>query len=411
MGQRIQKSNSGFLTNKADNSNKLITGTVVFVHIDDTEFESITIPSDISSDVSDLDSTLGFAKIVERGDTSYDYDDLNDYPPFNIDEGLPLLGEVVELIKVGGNSHYKRIHNIDINAGNAVEDAQLRGLPVENTDTNSSGYSETSETGTPNSGGDGDRSNKLGEYFESTQINPLKYYEGDKIIQSRFGQSIRFSGYNNEENVFAPTIILRNRQNDLSIDELKEFEITEEDVVEDGSTIAITSGDYELAFTPGTADIPLETEPIYHVPPDELKGTDQILLNSGRIIISSKDSEMMFFSKGDYSFISDGKLSIDNGLAGAEIDLNGEYRTTTNDNNMYFLGGSGEIYLNTEETTEPLVRGETLLGLLEELIDAINVQIFQTPCGPTAPGPTNKPTFNQIKSKLNTFLSTLNYTE
>tara|TARA_B110000902_G_scaffold221211_1_gene256626 strand:- start:18136 stop:19371 length:1236 start_codon:yes stop_codon:yes gene_type:complete len=411
MAQRIQKSNSGFLTNKADNSNKLITGTVVFVHIDDTEFESITIPSDISSDVSDLDSTLGFAKIVERGDTSYDYDDLNDYPPFNIDEGLPLLGEVVELIKVGGNSHYKRIHNIDINAGNAVEDAQLRGLPVENTDTNSSGYSETSETGTPNSGGDGDRSNTLGEYFESTQINPLKYYEGDKIIQSRFGQSIRFSGYNNEENIFAPTIILRNRQNDLSIDELKEFEITEEDVVEDGSTIAITSGDYELAFTPGTADIPLETEPIYHVPPDELKGTDQILLNSGRIIISSKDSEMMFFSKGDYSFISDGKLSIDNGLAGAEIDLNGEYRTTTNDNNMYFLGGSGEIYLNTEETTEPLVRGETLLGLLEELIDAINVQIFQTPCGPTAPGPTNKPTFNQIKSKLNTFLSTLNYTE
>jgi|TARA_B110000483_G_scaffold243508_1_gene333685 hypothetical protein len=411
MAQRIQKSNSGFLTNKADNSNKLITGTVVFVHIDDTEFESITIPSDISSDVSDLDSTLGFAKIVERGDTSYDYDDLNDYPPFNIDEGLPLLGEVVELIKVGGNSHYKRIHNIDINAGNAVEDAQLRGLPVENTDTNSSGYSETSETGTPNSGGDGDRSNKLGEYFESTQINPLKYFEGDKIIQSRFGQSLRFSGYNNEENVFAPTIILRNRQNDLSIDELKEFEITEEDIVEDGSTIAITSGDYELAFTPGTADIPLETEPIYHVPPDELKGTDQILLNSGRIIISSKDSEMMFFSKGDYSFISDGKLSIDNGLAGAEIDLNGEYRTTTNDNNMYFLGGSGEIYLNTEETTEPLVRGETLLGLLEELIDAINVQIFQTPCGPTAPGPTNKPTFNQIKSKLNTFLSTLNYTE
>jgi hypothetical protein len=411
MAQRIQKSNSGFLTNKADNSNKLITGTVVFVHIDDTEFESITIPSDISSDVSDLDSTLGFAKIVERGDTSYDYDDLNDYPPFNIDEGLPLLGEVVELIKVGGNSHYKRIHNIDINAGNAVEDAQLRGLPVENTDTNSSGYSETSETGTPNSGGDGDRSNKLGEYFKSTQINPLKYFEGDKIIQSRFGQSLRFSGYNNEENVFAPTIILRNRQNDLSIDELKEFEITEEDIVEDGSTIAITSGDYELAFTPGTADIPLETEPIYHVPPDELKGTDQILLNSGRIIISSKDSEMMFFSKGDYSFISDGKLSIDNGLAGAEIDLNGEYRTTTNDNNMYFLGGSGEIYLNTEETTEPLVRGETLLGLLEELIDAINVQIFQTPCGPTAPGPTNKPTFNQIKSKLNTFLSTLNYTE
>ena len=409
--QRIQKSNSSFLTNNQNNKQKLVTGTVVYVHINDTEFESITIPDDITSDVSDLDSVLGFAKIVEKGDTSYDFDDLNDYPPFNIDEGLPLLGEVVELIKVGGNSHYKRIHNIDINAGNAVEDAQLQGLPVENSDSNSSGYSETSQTGTPNSGGDGDRSNKLGEYFEPTQINPLVYYEGDKVIQSRFWQSIRFSGYNNEENVFAPTILIRNRQNDKSIEDLKEFEITEEDVVEDGSTIAITSGDYELAFTPGTADVPFETEPIYHTPPEELKATDQILINSGRIILSSKDSEMIFFSKGDYSFISDGKLTIDNGLDGAEIDLNGEYRTTTNDNNMYFLGGSGEIYLNTEETTEPLVRGETLLGLMEELIDAINVQVFQTPCGPTAPGPTNKPTFNQIKSKLNTFLSTLNYTE
>jgi hypothetical protein len=409
--QRIQKSNSSFLNNNKNNKQKLVTGTVVYVHINDTEFESITIPDDITSDVSDLDSVLGFAKIVEKGDTSYDFDDLNDYPPFNIDEGLPLLGEVVELIKVGGNSHYKRIHNIDINAGNAVEDAQLQGLPVENSDSNSSGYSETSQTGTPNSGGDGDRSNKLGEYFEPTQINPLVYYEGDKVIQSRFGQSIRFSGYNNEENVFAPTILIRNRQNDKSIEDLKEFEITEEDVVEDGSTIAITSGDYELAFTPGTADVPFETEPIYHTPPEELKATDQILINSGRIILSSKDSEMIFFSKGDYSFISDGKLTIDNGLDGAEIDLNGEYRTTTNDNNMYFLGGSGEIYLNTEETTEPLVRGETLLGLMEELIDAINVQVFQTPCGPTAPGPTNKPTFNQIKSKLNTFLSTLNYTE
>ena len=411
MAQRIQKSNSGFLTNNQSNKQKLITGTVVFVHINDAEFETITIPDDITSDVSDLDSVLGFAKIVEKGDTSYDFDDLNDYPPFNIDEGLPLLGEVVELIKVGGNSHYKRIHNIDINSGNAVEDAQLQGLPVENSDSNSSGYSETSQTGTPNSGGDGDRSNKLGEYFEATQINPLTYYEGDKIIQSRFGQSIRFSGYNNEENIFAPTILIRNRQNDKSIDDLKEFEITEEDVVEDGSTIAITSGDYELAFTPGTADVPFDTEPVYHTPPEELKSTDQILINSGRIILSSKDSEMIFFSKGDYSFISDGKLTIDNGNAGAEIDLNGEYRTTTNDNNMYFLGGSGEIYLNTESDAEPLVRGETLLGLMEELIDAINVQVFQTPCGPTAPGPTNKPTFNQIKSKLNTFLSTLNYTE
>lgn len=413
MSKRLSASNSSFLTNKTDKlfGKEKSTGTVVYVYLDDSKYESITIPDDISDKVSDKYPLLGYAKIVNRKDSSYDLNDITSYPPYNIDEGIPILGEIVELVQVAGNFHYKRIFNIDINKGNAEEDALLIGMPVESSDSNSSDYSTASQTGTSSGGGGGDRKNKLGEYFEFQKINPLKFYEGDKIIQSRFGQSIRFSGYNNEDNIFAPTIIIRNRQNDKSLEDLKEFELTEENIVEDGSTIAITSGDYLLEFTPGTEDVPFETEAVYYEAPEELKGTDQILVNSGRIILSSKDSEMIFFSKGNVSILSDGKFTLDNGNDGAFIDLNGEYRTTTNDNNMYFLGGTGEIYLNTEENKEPLVRGETLKALLEELIDAINQQIFQTPAGPTAPGPTNAPTFNQIKSKLDTMLSTLNYTE
>jgi hypothetical protein len=120
---------------------------------------------------------------------------------------------------------------------------------------------------------------------------------------------------------------------------------------------------------------------------------------------------MIFFSKGNYGFISDGKFSIDNGKAGADLDFNGDVRVTTNDNSTYILGGKGNIFLNTESDAEPLVRGETLKGLLEELIDAINNQIFKTPAGPTAIGPENKGTFNNIKGRLDKFLSTLNYTE
>ena len=337
---RISNSNSAFLSNKKTKTPAL-TGVVSFVHIDDSEFQTIVLPEGTEDLISDKDFQLGFARVVTRKDASYDLADIPSYPPYDIEDGLPLIGETIQLVPIGGNLHYKRIFNPDINKGNAEEDALLQGYPTEEPDQGGGDYSETSQTGTPNSDGDGDRTGTFGEYFETTQINPLKYYEGDKIIQSRFGQSIRFSGYNNADNLFSPTIILRNRQNDKSIEDLKGLEITEEDVVEDGSTIAITSGDYELDFMPGTEDFPFDTEPVYHTPPDELKGTDQILINSGRIIISSKDSEMIFFSKGDYSFISDGKLTIDNGNAGAEIDLNGEYRTTTNDNNMYFLGGTG----------------------------------------------------------------------
>jgi hypothetical protein len=408
MGRR-ESSNSSFLSNRKRKV-KSSTGTVAYVHIDDSEFQTITLPEGTEDKLSDKEFQLGFAKIVTRKDSSYDLADIPSYPPYNIEEGLPLIGETVQLLTVGGKVHYKRLYNPDINKGNAEEDALLQGYPTEEETSSSSNYGETSQTGTPNSDGDGDRKTKFGEYFESTKISPLKYYEGDKIIQSRFGQSIRFSGYNNEENVLAPTIIIRNRQNDKSLEELKEFEITEEDIVEDGSTIAITSGDYLLEWTPGTEEGPFDTEPVYYEPPSELKGTDQILVNSGRIILSSKDSEMIFFSKGNISLVSDGKFTLDNGNDGAFIDLNGEYRTTTNDNNMYFLGGSGEIYLNTEATTEPLARGQTLIDILSEILDELQAEIHPTPAGPSSP-PTNAPKYAAIQGKLDTILSTLNYTE
>lgn len=408
MGRR-ESSNSSFLSNRKRKV-KSSTGTVAYVHIDDSEFQTITLPEGTEDKLSDKEFQLGFAKIVTRKDSSYDLADIPSYPPYNIEEGLPLIGETVQLLTVGGKVHYKRLYNPDINKGNAEEDALLQGYPTEEETSSSSNYGETSQTGTPNSDGDGDRKTKFGEYFESTKISPLKYYEGDKIIQSRFGQSIRFSGYNNEENVLAPTIIIRNRQNDKSLEELKEFEITEEDIVEDGSTIAITSGDYLLEWTPGTEEGPFDTEPVYYEPPSELKGTDQVLVNSGRIILSSKDSEMIFFSKGNISLVSDGKFTLDNGNDGAFIDLNGEYRTTTNDNNMYFLGGSGEIYLNTEATTEPLARGQTLIDILSEILDELQAEIHPTPAGPSSP-PTNAPKYAAIQGKLDTILSTLNYTE
>ena len=99
-----------------------------------------------------------------------------------------------------------------------------------------------------------------------------------------------------------------------------------------------------------------------------------------------------------------------NGNAGAEIDLNGEYRTTTNDNNMYFLGGSGEIYLNTESNAEPLSRGQTLIDILAEILTELAKETHPTPCGPSSP-PVNAPAYNAIKAKLDTILSTLNFTE
>jgi hypothetical protein len=357
---------------------------------------------------------IGSAQIRKLSDNTSKTESLRYYQPLDysfID--LPIKGEIVELIKSeNGSIYYKRIISSKLNTGNAKLKAQTRFFDAdESSGGNTKNYKETSQTGTTTKSSKTSTDNEsYGDYFSENRINHLKLYEGDKVIQSRFGQSIRFSGYNNEENTFNPSIIIRNRQGTKSVNDLKYGDIVEENFVDDGSTIAITSGDKLINFTPGTVDTPLETEPIYAEEP-ELKGTDQTLINSGRIILSSKDSEMLFYSKGNYSFISDGKLTIDNGLDGADMDFNGDVLITTNDNDVKILAGTGEIYLNTEENTEPLVRGKVLVDLMGDLIDAINAQVFSTPAGPTAVGPNNRGDFNKIKSKLETFLSTLNYTE
>ncbi len=141
--------------------------------------------------------------------------------------------------------------------------------------------------------------------------------------------------------------------------------------------------------------------------PSKLIG-DQILINSGRIILSAKSAEMLFFSKKNYGFISDGAMSIDNKL-GIDISVGDDIHIVTNDKDINMVTGKGAIFLGSE-ALEPMVKGQQLVDILAELIDAITQQIYLTPSGPSANGPTNISQFGSIKSKLNNILSRLNQT-
>jgi hypothetical protein len=329
-------------------------------------------------------------------------------------KSLPLRNETVEIYKSGGAVMYRRIgQEISPNTNSDEKNltryfgtkAKLNDTVGDYNNVQSTGITKTNINETAELDG-------FGKYFKAEKgIHRLKMYEGDMLVESRFGQSIRFSGYNNPTNTFSPTIIIRNSESDITRKKTVEEAITE-DVNWDGSIIALTSKDYELPFKPGIVSeagiSDFQTKPdTFDGYPQKLVG-DQILLNSGRIILSAKNGEMIFYSKKNYGFISDGGMSIDN-AAGIDVSVGGNINVMTNSNDVAFFTDNGSIFLGNTEL-EPLVKGQQLVNLLAELIDTIVAQQYLTPSGPTKIGPENVQKFGSIKQKLNNILSKLNQT-
>jgi hypothetical protein len=338
-------------------------------------------------------------------------------------KNLPVRNEKVQIHHFGGVMYYTLIENSP-NPSVTANETQITSAIGGGSDANQPPPKidkNVAEHKTPTT--NVDISTKLdgyGVYYKGqTGIHNLKMYEGDNLIQSRFGQSIRFSGYNNPNRAFSPTIIIRNKETLLN-QQNGENSSVEEDVNRDGSTIAMTSGEYQLPFQPGTLDDKGNSDwsktaaPLSWVDannkstfPSKLIG-DQILINSGRIIISSKTAEMIFYSKKDYGFISEGTMHIDNN-GGLNVNVGNKINIISNGNDVNFYTENGRINLGNTNL-EPLVMGNKLVSILKDLINLIIEQQYLTPSGPSAEGPVNKPQFKSLVSKLETILSGLNKT-
>jgi hypothetical protein len=330
-------------------------------------------------------------------------------------KSLPVKNELVEIYETTtGNFGYRRIFNsVNPSFSNPKNTIRNGYTPTTDDEQNVKNYQQSRETGISTTNFD-DSANLdgYGNYYEPISgIHKLRLYEGDSLIESRFGQSIRFSGYNNFNNVISPTLILRNGESSRTKKLSPQADI-EEDINRDGSVIVLGSNQYQLPFQPGTvtdngtSDFETKPESFANFP-TKLIG-DQILINSGRLIFSAKNAEMLFYSKKNYGFISDGAMSIDNKL-GIDISVGANVNIVTNDRDIVMYTGNGSIFLGNTEP-EPLVKGQQLVNILSELIDAIAAQTFLTPSGPTADGPVNIADFGNIKSRLNDILSKLNQT-
>jgi len=329
----------------------------------------------------------------------------------------PILGETVMIIKNDNdyfwlpysNNHYPNYRE-DYKTSEINKEKPIEEVSSKNKNTN---YNESKQTGIPNQKPVQTKSSEK-KYKVNEKIKFLKPNEGDTIISGRVGNTIRFSEFflTDDGKSSSPSIFIRNKQNP-ELDSKPIGTLIEEDINKDGSSMYMTSGKVKIPFkeTIKKTKIGFKEYPSS----DKLKG-DQLFINSDRVILSAKANEFIIYGKGNTGVITDGQYSID-----AEKDV----YVHTNKNVTIHSAGANQIFLNSENgkiflgknkgegdagaDVQKMVLGGELVKLMGELIDEITKQIYATPVGPTAPGPTNAAAFIAIKGKLNTLLSAKNY--
>jgi len=235
-----------------------------------------------------------------------------------------------------------------------------------------------------------------GKYFvANNKIRSVRRFEGDLLVESRFGQSIHMLAYDsnrindrgdvrNEDykNGGNPMILIRNRQRPL-VKVGKKLELRnspnpavvmgteqekntggflEEDINHDGSSFHITSGQtiskwvttcYKKMFGMGEEVASFDANSKYTYP---MLNGDQVVINSDRLIFSAKYGEIFHFSKKRYGVVTDADYTVD---AHQPIILTTNTKAVINSPAIYL----GEL----DETGEPALLGQTTINWMYEL--------------------------------------------
>jgi hypothetical protein len=314
----------------------------------------------------------------------------------------PLMNEMVIVGRYMESYFYSRKLNFKsvVNSNASFITERVSGWVDQNTDEYNNGEPYTGPKSTLNFSGGENYTGVLGNYFKfNPKIRALKRYEGDTILESRFGSSIRFGAYddnrNNDSGIEGeyedgggnPKIILRNRQAPIKNPEgFTAKGYIEEDINKDGSSVHITSGKTVSNFQPTTTNAIIRGNKLVSLP--KLDG-DQIVINSDRLVFSSKANEMFFFSKKKIGMTSDDSISIS---CFDRMTITALKTATINSPKIY-LGDHGKTY-------EPALLGRSTVAWMYSMCDwmllNVNTQIqvlmaLQTHLHLTKTGPTLLP--------------------
>jgi len=239
-------------------------------------------------------------------------------------------------------------------------------------------------------------------FIERGNIHPLLPFEGDKIIEGRWGNSIRFgSTVTGSVNTWSstgtngdPITIIRNGQGNQTDEG---WVPTVEDINNDDTSIYLAS----------TQKIPLQSQAVninqYFSYPDNGKPTNpdeyagkQIILNSGRLVFNTTQDHLLLSSQKSIGFTA---------IESINFDTTGPV-----------VLQSGEVYLGSKNATEPVLLGQSTINLLQTLLQELatltNILSLQVGVPPGAPlAPTNtqaaltNTTITNLITQLNGLLS------
>jgi len=198
-----------------------------------------------------------FYTILDDNDTKRNKKDASTASPlFSYLKYYPLINEIVLLLTTNDKNIYdgkqkSSYYLPQINMWNHPHHNALPSFKGLKSDKTAGDYKET-EAGLVRKVEDGGTDITLGQYFkEKLDIKPLLPYEGDLIVEGRFGNSIRFgstnisneisnpNGWSDLGNTGDPITIIRNGQSS-NLDK-KGWLPTTEDINGDASSIYLTS--------------------------------------------------------------------------------------------------------------------------------------------------------------------------
>lgn len=323
-------------------------------------------------------------------DVGVDVDELQWADPLEITgvTEIPLVNEMVAVVNYMGKFYYTR--RINSNGFiNATADFELEpyyggiGEKIKK---------KVDSTINVSNSGDG----SLGDVFKyNNRIRALRRYEGDTIIESRFGSSIRFGGYGPDDaankgdskNVDYPQgtgnpwVLIRNRQAPAD----PKNEVTThpktyvtESINNDGSSIHITSGITVSDFKTTCKKVMLQDGTPEEQPKFSSSGLtkfkyptldgDQIVVNSDRLVFQARGKEFFQYAKQRFAVVTDAEYTVD---AQEQIVLTTNGPATIN-SPLIFLG-------EANQTGEPALLGRTttdwLMALCEWLANQCDWQI------------------------------------